>query len=238
MRSAIPSGWVATNRRSAPGVNPRLAPFDRVVGRADAHRGTWATWTPTGRPRRGRGAGSRCAYPPRPRYGRASAACAGRRRSREGRGWWASHHRRGLPRPPRYGSSAPQAGQWRGGARLARRAIVADAATASRASAVMHHPTGENPPKSRNPAEGTQPPGASQRSPRRPMGYPAPVVDAPFVELHERHSTACWRCRTAHRQRRAGRCDRRSGPRLGGRDAGSPGTSRRAHHARRGAPGR
>jgi YD repeat-containing protein len=68
------------------------------------------------------------------------APCGARGRRRKGRGWWASHHRRGLPRPPRYASSAPQAGQWRAGERLARRATVAAAAAASRLSAVMPHP--------------------------------------------------------------------------------------------------
>jgi len=117
------------------------------VGHADAHRPTWAnvgaygwTWT------RSRGGISA-----RTRLGRAAAgtpaACAARWRRRKGRGWSASHHRRGLPRPPRYGSSAPQPRQWRGGARIARRAIVADAAAAPRTSALMCHPTGENPRK-------------------------------------------------------------------------------------------
>ena len=98
-----------------------------------------------------------------------------RGRRRKGHGWWASHHRRGLPRPPRYGSSAPQAEQWRGGARIARRAIVADAATASRASALMRYPTGENPKNWRNSAVRTQSPGAVWRHRPRRMGYPTPV---------------------------------------------------------------
>ena len=92
-----------------------------------------------------------------------------------GRGWWASHHRRGLPCPPRYGSSAPQAWQWRDGARLARRAIVADVASASRASALIHAPTGEHPDNGRNPAERTQSGGAVSADVRLRMGYPAPV---------------------------------------------------------------
>lgn len=93
-----------------------------------------------------------------------------------GRGWWASHHRRGLPCPPRYGSSAPQAWQWRDGARLARRAIVADVASASRASALIHRPTGENPQDRRNSAACTQSPGAVCAHRRHHMGYPTPVV--------------------------------------------------------------
>ncbi len=46
------------------------------------------------------------------------------------------------------------------------------------------------------------------------------------------------RCRTARRQRRAARRDRRSGQRRGGTDAGSQGTSCRARRARPGALGR
>lgn len=108
-----------------------------------------------------------------PGRGRAAAPPGAPRRSRKGRGWWASHHRRGLPRPPRYGSSAPQAGQWRGGARLARRAIVAAAAIAS-ASALMHHPTGENPPRTLKPGRVRTVAGRGQRGRASPYGLPRP----------------------------------------------------------------
>ncbi len=181
------------------------------------------TWTRTGGPGRGR----------------AAAPPGARGRRREGRGWWASHHRRGRPRPPRYGSSAPQAGQWRGGATLARRAIVADAATASRASALTYHPTGENP---RKPAKLGRVHTIGRRSQRRtpcPYGLPRPPPSThPWWSCRSGTAPRCCRCRTAHRQRRAARRDRRSGRRLGGHDAGSPGTSCRARHARRGARGR
>ncbi len=107
--------------------------------------------------------------------GAAPAPRGARGRSRTGRGWWASHHRRGLPRPPRYGSFAPQAWQWRSGARLARRASVAAAAIASSASTVTHRPLAKTRQESGNPAEGTHSPGAvSVEAPAR-KGYPAPV---------------------------------------------------------------
>ena len=96
-------------------------------------------------------------------------------RRRTGRGWWASHHRRGRPRPPRYGSSAAQAWQWRGGVRLARRASVADAAIASSASALTDRPLAKIRQESRNPAEGTHSRGASLQASARPRGYPAPA---------------------------------------------------------------
>ena len=131
-----------------------LLAYDRAVGHADGHRGRWATvgahWRPW-------------------------APCGARGRRRTGRGWWASHHRRGLPRPPRYGSFALQAAQWRAGASIARRAIVADAAAASAASALMHHPLAKTPQKGRNPAVRTQSPGAVSTDVRLHMGYPTPV---------------------------------------------------------------
>ena len=155
-----------------------------------------------------------------------------------GRGWWASHHRRGLPRPPKYGSSAPQAGQWPDGARLSRRAIVADVASASRASALIHRPTGENPDKGRNPAVRTQSPGAVSGDRRATMGYPAPRSSRPSSSCTSGTARRCWRCRTACRRRPAVRRDRRSSRMLGGQSARSQGTSCRARHARLGARGR
>ena len=98
-----------------------------------------------------------------------------RGRRRAGRGWWVSHHRRGRPRPLRAGSTAPHAWQWRDGAKLARRAIVAAAAIASRASAVTDRPLAKLRQESRNPAVRTQSPGAVCGQSRRRMGYPTPV---------------------------------------------------------------
>ena len=57
----------------------------------------------------------------------------------------------------------------------ARRTIVADAATASRASALMHHHLAKTPEKARNSAACTQSGGAVWAYRRRLMGYPAPV---------------------------------------------------------------
>jgi hypothetical protein len=181
-----------TLRPRAPTRGPST--FGRAVGYASAHRATWANVGAHGRT----WARSRGGISARTRLGRGAAGtpapCGARGRRRKGRGWWASHHRRGLPRPPRYGSSAPQAGQWRSGARIERRAIVADAATASGASALMHHSTGENPRKGAKPGRGNtvarrgrpgaQDPGGDPRSALR-----ASTRRAPLAEFRERHST-------------------------------------------------
>ena len=161
-----------------------------------------------------------------------------RGRSRMGRGWWASHHRRGRPRPPRYGSLAPQAGQWRGGARIARRAIVADAATASAASAVMVDHAGENPPRMAKPGRVHTVARRGLRASASPHGLPRPRSSRPSSSCTSGTARRCWRCRTACRRRPAVRRDRRSSRMLGGQSARSQGTSCRARHARLGARGR
>jgi len=206
------------------------------VGHADAHRPTWAnvgaygwTWT------RSRGGISA-----RTRLGRAAAgtpaACAARWRRRKGRGWSASHHRRGLPRPPRYGSSAPQPRQWRGGARIARRAIVADAAAAPRTSALMCHPTGENPRKRAKPCRVRTVGRRGRGAGASPYGLPRPGRSMhPSSSCTSGTTPRSCRCRAAHRQPRAARRDRRSGRRRGGRDADSPGTRRGVRHRTTGA---
>jgi hypothetical protein len=60
----------------------------------------------------------------------------------------------------------------------------------------------------------------------------------PWSSCRSGRAPRSWRCRTAHRRRRAARRDRRSGRSHDGRRAGSQGTSPRARHARRGARGR
>ncbi len=140
-----------------------------------------------------------------------------RGRRRAGRGWWASHQRRGRPRPTRYGSSAPHVWQWRDGARLARRAIVAAAALVSSALALTDRPLAKMRQESRNPAEETHSRGASQPAPRRPMVYPAPAPSSrPCSSCTSGTAPRCWRSRTARRPRRAGRPGRRSGRWSGG----------------------
>jgi hypothetical protein len=171
-------------------------------------------------------------------HGATLAACAARGRSRKGRGWWASHHRRGLPRPPRCGSLAPQAGQWRGGARLARRTIVADAAAASAASTLMQHPAGENPPRLAKPGRAHTVAGRGLRTSGCPYGLPRPRPSKrPSSSCRSGTALTCWRCRTAHRPRPVERHGRRSGRWRDGLAARSQGTSRRARHAMRAAHG-
>ena len=237
-------GWLSSasqaRRCSTVGCPGRLPPPARPAawrrGRTERYASGPAC-APTGGPGRRRGAGSR-----RARLGRGAAAtparCGTRGRRRKGRGWWASHHRRGLPRPPRYGSSAPQAGQWRNGATLARSTIVADAATASRASAVMHHPTGENPRKREKPGRGNTVAGRGLAGSTSPYWLPHPRSTHPSSSCRSDTAPTCSRCRTAHRRPQAGRRGRRSGRRQRERGGRGRGTSCRVRHARHGARGR
>ena len=81
--------------------------------------------------------------------------------------------------------------------------------------------------------------GAATTRAARDDGLPHPGRSShPSSSCTSGTAPRCCRCRRAHRQRRVGGRDRRSGRRLGGPDAGSPGTSRRARHAKHGARGR
>ncbi len=166
------------------------------------------------------------------------ARCRDRGRRRVGGGWWASHQRRGRPRPARYGRATPQAGQWRGGAKLALRAIVADAAIAARTSALIHHPTGENPTKQAKPGRGNTVAGRGLRARRCPYGLPRPRSTHPSWSCTPGTAPTCSRCRTAHRPPRAARRGQQSGRSRDELAVRSRGTSRRAHRARHAGPER
>jgi hypothetical protein len=168
-------------------------PVGRVRGHPRVHCGTSADVGAHGRTSPRRACTSEAL-----RRARRSPGCA-RGRSRDGRGWWASHHRPGRPRPARYGSAAPQAWQWRGRARTARRAIVAEAAVASSASALMHHPW---PPRTGKLRRGNTLARCGRGASPSPYGLPRPGQSMhSFVELQERHSTAVLAMSTAHHQR-------------------------------------
>jgi hypothetical protein len=99
--------------------------------------------------------------------------------------------------------------------------------------------TGEYPRKGAKPGRVHTVGRRGQRGSASPHGLPRPGRSThPWSSCTIGTAPRCWRCRTAHRQRRAARRDRRSGRSLGGPGARSPGTSRRARHARRGARGR
>ena len=192
------------------------------------------TWARTGGRRRGRGAGSR----------RSRASGARRRAVRrhvaplgeDANDADGGRRTTGAACPGRRGTGARRRrpGSGEAGATLARRAIVADAATASGSSALTYHPTGENPRKRAKL-------GRVNTVARRalPHGLPHPGRSTlPSWSCMTGTAPRCCRCRRARRQRRAGRRDQRSGRRLGALDARSPGNSCRARRARRGARGR
>ena len=69
-----------------------------------------------------------------------------------------------------------------------------------------------------------------------PYGLPRPGRSTrPSSSCTTGTAPPCWRCRTRHRHRQAGRRDRRSGRPRRGRSARSRGTSCRSHRARRAA---
>lgn len=172
-------------------------PVGRVRGHPRVHRGTWADLGAHGRtsPRRARTSGALRGprrSPVAPVAEAAPGADGGRRTI-------------GAACPARRGTGVRCRRPGKGAAvRGSRGAIVADAATASGASAAMQHSTGDNHENGRNPAACTQSPGAVGASVLRRMGYPAPVGR----RTHRRVARAAQDCRVGDVEGGTASCQR------------------------------
>ena len=156
-----------------------LGASSRIDARTRTHRGTWAN---VGRGYgadlggvAGRDLGSHAA---RAHPGGTTGDPWRPWRRRTGRGWWASHHRRGLPRPPKVRELERRTpGSVRQPVREASRGGPSSRMRPAPrgSSALMPHPTGETPQNGRNSAACTQSRGAVSRNAGPPRVYPTPV---------------------------------------------------------------